>query len=92
MSRFAVEWLIPADAARLTHVMLLEVNSRLTQKGEVFRGHDVSLNSLSNLLTRLITTPGLHVRASLGVSRGQSGATRSACVAASSQEKRNVSE
>ena len=24
MSRFAVEWLVPADAARLTHVMLLD--------------------------------------------------------------------
>lgn len=47
-----------------------EINYQLTQKGEAFRGHDVSLNSLSDLLTRLITTPGLHVRASLGVSRG----------------------
>jgi uncharacterized protein YbjT (DUF2867 family) len=47
-----------------------EVNYQLTQKGEAFKGHDVSLNSLSDLLTRLITTPGLHVHASLGVSRG----------------------
>jgi uncharacterized protein YbjT (DUF2867 family) len=43
----------------------------ITQKGEPFRGHDVSLHSLSDLITRLITHPGLHVRASLGVSRGR---------------------
>jgi uncharacterized protein YbjT (DUF2867 family) len=47
-----------------------EIDYRITQKGEPFRGHDVSLNSLSDLITNLITTPGLHVRASLGVSRG----------------------
>lgn len=47
-----------------------EVDYGITQKGERFRGHDVSLNSLSDLITKLITTPGLHVRASLGVSRG----------------------
>jgi uncharacterized protein YbjT (DUF2867 family) len=46
-----------------------EVNYQITQKGEPFRGHDVSLNSLSDLITRLVTTPGLHVRCSLGVSR-----------------------
>ena len=38
MNRFAVEWLVPAEPDRLTHVMLLEVNSRLTQKGEVLQG------------------------------------------------------
>ena len=43
---------------------------QITQKGEPFRGHDVSLNSLSDLITKLVTTPELHVRESLGISRG----------------------
>ena len=47
-----------------------EISYQLTQKGEPFRGHDVSLNSLSDLIVKLTTTPGLHVRRSLGVSRG----------------------
>src|SRR3954470_16010226 len=46
-----------------------EVDYQITQKGEPFRGHDVSLDSLSDLITKLITTPGLHVRCSIGVSR-----------------------
>ncbi len=46
-----------------------EISYQLTQKGEPFRGHDVSLNSLSDLIVKLATTPGLHVRRSLGVSR-----------------------
>lgn len=41
---------------------------RLTQKGEPFWGHDISLDSLSGLIVRLVTTPGLHVHESLGVS------------------------
>jgi uncharacterized protein YbjT (DUF2867 family) len=45
------------------------VDYQITQKGEPFRGHDVSLDSLSDLITKLITTPGLHVRCSIGVSR-----------------------
>jgi uncharacterized protein YbjT (DUF2867 family) len=45
-----------------------EVSYQLTQKGEPFRGHDVSLNSLSDLIVKLATTPGLHGRRSLGVS------------------------
>ena len=45
------------------------VDYQLTRKGEPFGGHDVSLNSLSDLILKLITTPGLHVRESLGVSR-----------------------
>jgi len=40
----------------------------LTQKGEPFKGHDVSLDALSALIVQLATTPGLHVRSSLGVS------------------------
>ncbi|MBS1154752.1 MAG: NAD-dependent dehydratase [Proteobacteria bacterium] len=44
------------------------VSYQLTQKGEPFRGHDVSLNSLSDLITKLATTDGLHLRSSIGVS------------------------
>ena len=46
-----------------------EISYRLTQKGEPFKGHNVSLNSLSDLIVKLSTTPGLHVRQSLGVSK-----------------------
>lgn len=41
---------------------------RLTQKGEPFRGHDVSLDSLSDLIVKLASTPGMEIRRSLGVS------------------------
>jgi uncharacterized protein YbjT (DUF2867 family) len=40
----------------------------LTRKGEPFKGHDVSLDSLSGLIVKLALTPSLHVRESLGVS------------------------
>jgi uncharacterized protein YbjT (DUF2867 family) len=46
-----------------------EINYRITQKGEPFQGHDVSLSSLSELIVKLATTPELHVRQSLGVAR-----------------------
>ncbi len=46
-----------------------EINYRITQKGEPFKGHNVSLNSLSDLIVKLATTPGLHVRQSLGVAK-----------------------
>ena len=46
-----------------------EVRYELTQKGEPFVGHDVSLNSLSDLILKLAMNPELHVRQSLGVSR-----------------------
>lgn len=45
------------------------VNYRLTQKGEPFQGHDVSLNSLSELISKLAQSPTLHARCSLGVSQ-----------------------
>jgi len=45
-----------------------KVSYHLTQKGQPFKGHDVTLNSLSDLIAKLATTPGLHVRQSLGVS------------------------
>jgi len=46
-----------------------EINYQITQKGEPFKGHDVSLNSLSDLIVKLALTPGMQVRRSLGVSR-----------------------
>lgn len=46
-----------------------EISYQITQKGEPFEGHDVSLNSLSDLIVKLALTPGLEVRRSLGVSR-----------------------
>jgi len=46
-----------------------EINYQLTQRGEPFQGHEVSLNSLSDLIVKLATTPGLHVRRSLGVAK-----------------------
>ncbi|CCV12851.1 NAD(P)H-binding protein [Mesorhizobium sp. STM 4661] len=45
------------------------VDYQITQKGEAFRGHDVSLNSLSDLIVKLAKSPGLYSRRSLGVSR-----------------------
>ncbi|VTU45409.1 Putative NADH-flavin reductase (plasmid) [Variovorax sp. SRS16] len=45
-----------------------KVDYRITQKGEPFQGHDVSLNSLSDLIVKLALSPTLHVRCSLGVS------------------------
>jgi hypothetical protein len=41
-----------------------EISYRLMQKGEPFKGHDVSLKSLSDLIVKLTTAPGLHVRQS----------------------------
>ncbi len=41
---------------------------RITEKGEPFIGHDISIDSLSGLIADLVITPGLHVGASLGVS------------------------
>ena len=51
----------------MTRILVLVANGQLArntipfllraQKGEAFRGHDVSLNSLSDLITRLATTP-----------------------------------
>ena len=40
----------------------------ITHTGEPLRGHDVSLNSVSDLIVKLATTPELHVHRSLGVS------------------------
>jgi uncharacterized protein YbjT (DUF2867 family) len=40
----------------------------LTQKGQPFRGHDVSRKSLASLIVKLATPPALEIRSSLGVS------------------------
>lgn len=45
------------------------IRYQLTHKGEPFRGHEVSLNSLSDLIVKLALTPGLELRQSLGVSQ-----------------------
>jgi len=44
------------------------VSYQITQKGEPFRGHDVSLNSLSDLTVKLALTPDMYSACSLGVS------------------------
>jgi uncharacterized protein YbjT (DUF2867 family) len=44
-----------------------EIDYETTQKGESFRGHDISRKSLASLVVKLATTPGLEVRSSLGV-------------------------
>ena len=43
---------------------------QITRKGEPFKGHDVSLNSLSDLIVKLALAPGMEIRRSLGVSEG----------------------
>jgi uncharacterized protein YbjT (DUF2867 family) len=45
-----------------------KVDYRVTQKGEPFKGHDVSLESLSDLIVKLALSPAMEVRRSLGVS------------------------
>jgi uncharacterized protein YbjT (DUF2867 family) len=46
-----------------------EIDYRITQKGEPFQGHDVSLNSVSDLIVKLALSPTMEVRRSLGVGR-----------------------
>jgi uncharacterized protein YbjT (DUF2867 family) len=48
-----------------------EINCQITQKGESFKGHDVSLNCLSDLIVKLALSPTMEVRRSLGVSRAE---------------------
>jgi len=43
---------------------------QVTQKGEPFEGHEVSLNGVSDLIVNLALTAGMEIRSSLGVSRG----------------------
>ena len=44
------------------------IDYRTTQKGEPFQGHDVSLNSVSDLIVKLALDPTMEIRRSLGVS------------------------
>ena len=46
----------------------LQIDYRLTQKGQPFKGRDVSLNSVSDLIVKLALDPGMEVRHSIGVS------------------------
>lgn len=46
------------------------VAAQLTHEGQPFEGHDVSPNSLSDLIVKLALTPGLESRHGVGVSRG----------------------
>ena len=48
-----------------------EVSYQITQKGQPFKGHDISLNSLSDLIVKLAVTPGMESQCSLGVSRAE---------------------
>ena len=43
---------------------------RITQKGEPFIGHDVSLDSLSAFIAQIAIEPDQYVRCSIGVSDG----------------------
>ena len=60
----------------MTRVLILGANGRLARNttGVFLRDtdarHEVSLNSLSDLIVKLSTTAGMEVRRSLGVSRG----------------------
>jgi uncharacterized protein YbjT (DUF2867 family) len=46
-----------------------EIVYEITQKGEPFKGHDVSRKSIADLIVKLAVTPGLEVRSSLGVNK-----------------------
>jgi hypothetical protein len=46
------------------------VRYQITGKGEPFKRHDVSLNSLSDLILKLAADPLLYVHESIGVSEG----------------------
>ena len=45
------------------------IDYQITRKGEPFRGHDVSLNSVSDLIVKLTLSPKLEARRSLGASQ-----------------------
>jgi uncharacterized protein YbjT (DUF2867 family) len=47
-----------------------EIDYQITQKGQPFKGHEVSLDSVSDLILKLAMSPTMEVRHSLGVSRG----------------------
>lgn len=49
-----------------------EIDYQITQKGEPFKGHDISRKSLADLIVKLAVTPGMEIRNSLGVSKPNS--------------------
>jgi hypothetical protein len=53
----------------VTNVLVLGANGELA-RNERFSGHDVSLNSFSDLIVKLALTPGMESRHSIRVSRG----------------------
>jgi hypothetical protein len=62
---------------KIVNVLILGANGqdgaidyRTTQKGKPFQGHDVSLDSVSDLIVKLALSPTMEVRRSLGVSSG----------------------
>lgn len=58
------------------------IDYRLTQRRDPFQGHDVSLNSISDLIVKLAITPAMHVRESLGIARPNAKAHKEAANAA----------
>lgn len=46
-----------------------EIDYETTQKGELFKGAEVSRKSVADLVVKLAVTPGLEVRSSLGVNK-----------------------
>jgi uncharacterized protein YbjT (DUF2867 family) len=46
-----------------------EIDYETTQKGEPFKGHDVSRKSVADLVVQLALTPGMEIRHSLGVNK-----------------------
>lgn len=46
-----------------------EVDYETTQKGEPFKGHEISRTSIADLIVKLAVTPGLEVHRSLGVNK-----------------------
>jgi uncharacterized protein YbjT (DUF2867 family) len=46
-----------------------EIDYEISQKGEPFKGHDISRKSVADLVVKLAVTPGLEVRRSLGVNK-----------------------
>lgn len=46
-----------------------EVDYALTHKGDVFRGSSLSRLSIADLINRLVTSPDLYLRESLGIAR-----------------------
>jgi uncharacterized protein YbjT (DUF2867 family) len=46
-----------------------EIDYEITQKGEPFKGHEVSRKSVAALVVKLATSPELEVRRSLGVNK-----------------------